>query len=67
MVLNGLDGTLRAERVLDDRVLVPSALLLDSLLYGDGFTGKGQRLGELERDFVPDLLFLGRVRALLNS
>ena len=67
VVLDRLDGALRAQRILDDCVLVPSALLFDGLLDGDGLARKGLRLGQLERDFGPDLLFSCRVGTLLNS
>ena len=67
VVLDCLDGALRAQRILDDCVLVPGALLLDSLLDSDGLARKSLGLGKLERDFGPYLLFSGRVGTLLNS
>lgn len=67
VVLDGLDGRLRWEGVLDDSVLVPSWLLLDSLLHSDSFTCDGKGLGKLESNLVPDLLFPGRVGSLLYS
>lgn len=57
--LNGLDGTLRAEWVSDDGVLVPSGLLLNTVFKGNGFSFKRQSFWKFERDLCPDLA-LGR-------
>ena len=67
MVLDGLDGTLRAQGVLDDGVLIPGGLFLDGLLERNGFTRKRESLGKSEGGLVPHLRFLGSVRSLLHS
>lgn len=67
LVLNRLDGTLGAERVLDDGELVPSGLSLHGFLQRNGAARLGLGLGQSERDLVPNLGLFGGMGTLLNS
>ena len=67
MVFDGLDSSLRAEWVSDDRVLVPGAFLLDTFHDSQRFTLESQGAWEFKGNFGPDLLLLLCVSALLHS
>ena len=67
VVLNGLDGGLGREGVVDHGELVHSGLLLDGVLDGDRLAGGGKSLGESEGGVSPDLGLGGSVGSLLHS
>ena len=67
VVLDGLDGTLCAQRVLYDRVLVPGLLLLNALPGILGGTGECQSLGSSEGGVGPDLVLSDTVASLLDG
>lgn len=67
MILNRLDGSLGAEGVLDNGVLVPGGLFLDRSLGGNGLACESGGRGKSESNLVPDLGLNCSVDALLNS
>ncbi len=67
VVLDGLNGTFGAEWVLDDSVLVPGGLLLDTLSFVLGLSGKLQCLWSSKCRVGPDFVLSDCVGALLDS
>ena len=67
VVLNGLDGALGGQGVLDDGVLVPGLLLLNTLALVLGLSGQLQSLGSSEGGLGPHLVLSDGVLALLDS
>ena len=67
VVLNGLDGGLAAQGVLDDSELVESVVSLDGLQEDLGTSLLHGSLRQSEGGFGPDLGFLGGVSSLLHS
>ena len=67
VVLNGLDGGLTAQGVLDDSELVEGVVSLDGLQENLGGSLLGGGRWSPESGVGPDLRFLVGVRTLLDS
>lgn len=66
-VLNGLDGGLRAEWVLDNSKFIESDDWLHSFQEGFWLSLLGKSSWSLERSSVPDLSFFGGMSSFLHS
>ncbi len=66
-VLNGLDGALSAQGVLDDGVLVKGRLLLHAGSRVLGLAGESEGLGSSEGGVSPNLVLSDSVASLLHG